>query len=86
MKKIFSTMVVATALFAGYSAYNTHCNNESSDISLMNVEALASEGDSMADTGDTGPAEIVDCKGWISGSKKECMCRNSYPCTPTSCK
>lgn len=45
MKKLFSIMAVAATLFVGYSAYNTHCNNESSDISLMNVEALAQSGD-----------------------------------------
>lgn len=86
MKKIFSAMVVAATLFAGYNAYSGQNGNELTDVALANVEALASEGDSMANTGDTGPAEIVDCEGWFSGSKKECMCRNSYPCTPTSCK
>mgnify|MGYP003289434874 CR=1 FL=1 len=86
MKKLFGTMAVAAALFAGYSAYNRQHSNELTDIALVNVEALASEGDNMADTGDTGPGENVDCGGWNTGTKKECMCRNSHPCTPTSCK
>lgn len=42
MKKIFSTMVVVAALFAGYSAYNTQEDIELAGLSLANVEALAS--------------------------------------------
>ena len=42
MKKIFSIMAVASALFAGYSTYNTQQNTELTDIALANVEALAS--------------------------------------------
>lgn len=46
MKKIFSTMAVAAALFAGYSAYSGQNSNELSDVALANVEALAqSNGD-----------------------------------------
>lgn len=45
MKKIFSTMVVAAALFAGYSTYNAQNSNELTDVALANVEALASAGD-----------------------------------------
>ena len=41
MKKIFYTMAVAAALFAGYNAYNSQNSNELSDIALANVEALA---------------------------------------------
>lgn len=41
MKKIFSTMAVAAALFAGYSAYSGQNSNELSDVALANVEALA---------------------------------------------
>lgn len=41
MKKIFYTMAVAAALFAGYSAYNSQNSNELTDIALANVEALA---------------------------------------------
>lgn len=35
MKKIFGTMTVAAALFAGYSAYNTPNNIELSRIALQ---------------------------------------------------
>lgn len=41
MKKLFSTMAVAAALFAGYSAYNSTEDSELVNIALMNVEALA---------------------------------------------
>ena len=41
MKKIFYTMAIAAALFAGYSAYNSQNSNELTDIALANVEALA---------------------------------------------
>lgn len=40
MKKIFSIMVVATALFAGYS---TQEKNELSYVLLSNIEALSVE-------------------------------------------
>ena len=41
MKKLFSTMAVASALFAGYNAYSGQNSNELTDIALANVEALA---------------------------------------------
>ena len=37
MKKIFYTMAIAAALFAGYSAYNSQNSNELTDIALANV-------------------------------------------------
>lgn len=43
MKKIFSTIAVASALFAGYTTYNAQHNTELTDIALANVEALADE-------------------------------------------
>ena len=43
MKKIFYTMAVAAALFAGYSAYNEQNKSEFTDIALANVEALAND-------------------------------------------
>lgn len=49
MKKIFSTMAVAAALFAGYCAYSGQNSNELSDVALANVEALADEPDSDSD-------------------------------------
>lgn len=55
-----------------------------SDTMLANVEAMASSGESSVS--DTGPGEIVDCAGWGTGSKKECLSQNSNPCTPTQCK
>ena len=46
MKKLFSTMAVAAALFAGYNAYSGQNSNELSDVALANVEALAESTDS----------------------------------------
>lgn len=43
MKKLFSIMAVASALFVGYSTYNTQQNTELTDIALANVEALATD-------------------------------------------
>ena len=43
MKKIFSTIAVASALFAGYTTYNAQHNTELTDIALANVEALATD-------------------------------------------
>lgn len=45
MKKLFSTMAVAAALFAGYSAYNGRNSNELTDVALANIEALANSPD-----------------------------------------
>lgn len=42
MKKTFTTMAIAFALFAGYSTYNTQNSNELTGIALANVEALTS--------------------------------------------
>lgn len=43
MKKVFSTMVVAAAMFASYSAYDAQNERELSDAVLANVEALADD-------------------------------------------
>lgn len=56
-----------------------------SETMLTNIDALASSGDAVAPS-DTGKAEMIDCAGPFSGSKKECMCTNTNPCTPSSCK
>lgn len=41
MKKLFGTMAVVAALFAGYSAYNAQNSVRLNDVALANVEALA---------------------------------------------
>ena len=41
MKKLFGTMAVAAALFAGYSAYEAQNSVILNDVALANVEALA---------------------------------------------
>lgn len=55
MKKIFSIMAVATALFAGYSTYNVQQNAKLTDIAWANVEALATGADA------TNSTHILDC-------------------------
>ncbi|MGL5227334.1 MAG: NVEALA domain-containing protein [Bacteroidales bacterium] len=81
-KVLFAAAFTAVTLLSGYNYIQNNREVKLSDLALANVEALASgEG-----TGNTGPAEIVDCGGLGTGSKKECMCYNAYDCTPTSCK
>lgn len=43
MKKLFGTMAVAAALFAGYNAYEAQNSVNLNDVALANVEALASD-------------------------------------------
>lgn len=45
MKKLFGTMAVAAALFAGYSAYEAQNGNDITNFALANVEALAQSGE-----------------------------------------
>lgn len=45
MKKLFCTMAVAAALFAGYNTYTTQNKNVVVGVALANVEALAENGD-----------------------------------------
>lgn len=45
MKKLFSIVAVAAALFAGYSGYSGQNSNELADVALANVEALANGSD-----------------------------------------
>ena len=79
---------IAVLAIAAVAAWNVGVNlnsqkNELPDVMLVNVEALASgEG---GGTGNTGPGQIVDCGGWGTGSKKVCLCTNSYDCTDTPC-
>lgn len=47
MKKLFGTMAVAAALFAGYSAYEAQNSVRLNDVALANVEALAQSGDAV---------------------------------------
>ncbi|MDR1223065.1 MAG: NVEALA domain-containing protein [Tannerella sp.] len=79
-KKILGSLaILATVAIAAFNVSVSSQNNVFSDVSLHNVEALAGE------TGNTGPAEVHDCAGWGTGSKKVCMSSNSYACTETDC-
>lgn len=83
MKKYLKfAFVAAFAAIAGYGVYTSQKTDAMSDLMLANVEALA---DNSESTGNTGPGEMVDCAGWFTGTKKECMCRYSEPCTPSPC-
>ena len=85
MKKIsFAILLIAViATFAGYHIFQDQRAETMSDLMMANVEALAIGENSP---GDTGPGEIVDCAGWNTGPRKECMCRFKAPCTPTPCR
>ena len=57
MKKLFGTMAVVAAFFAGYSAYNGQNSVNLNDVALANVEALA---------GNSGDDNVATC-----GTKSE---------------
>ena len=42
-KKIIGTVVIATALFAGYNMYESSAEMKLSDLALANIEALAND-------------------------------------------
>ena len=95
MKKIFYTMAVAAALFAGYSAYNTQNNNELTDIALANVEALAkAEGEDIkCDNSTYIPNEALRtayCAPLgLGGTHLKCKSEKNCCCDPskqTDCK
>ena len=69
-------------MVSGINVFNVQKSETLSDIALANVEALAGD---ESNSSNTGPGEMVDCGGIFTGTKKECMCRNEFPCTPTPC-
>jgi hypothetical protein len=73
--------VLGVMVTAGWNVSLGTKGNDLSVASLNQVEALAQE----TTTGNTGPAEVVDCAGWGTGSKKVCLCTNTYNCTESSC-
>jgi hypothetical protein len=82
-KKIFGGIAVLAITAVAVVNVNLGAkSNDLSDVSLANIEALAS---GESGTGNTGPAEVRDCAGRGTGSKKICMCRNAYSCTETDC-
>lgn len=84
MKKFLKyAFVAAFATVAGYGVYSSQKADTMSDLMLANVEALADSREGS--TGNTGPGEMVDCAGWFTGTKKECMCRYPEECTPSPC-
>lgn len=86
MKKKFLKGVTATVVVAlvgyGVSRSVNNSNTELNDLVLANVEALA-----FYESGgkNTGPGEVVDCKGLGTGNKKVCLSTNTNPCSETEC-
>ncbi len=78
MKKIFYTMAVAAALFAGYSAYNAQNSNELSDVALANVEALAGSSESGISYG-CGRAVYESDDDWYEDTKTFKWCSSGCP-------
>ncbi len=82
MKKLFGTMAVAAALFAGYSAYEAQNSVNINDVALANVEALA------GNSGDEGtPSNICYYQQtWSSTTDWKIFCDSRtnentiYPC------
>ena len=74
--------VAAIVMTTGIQVFNAQKKEALSEMTKANVEALAVEEPS---TGDTGPGEMIKCADGES-SRKECMSRNPYACTPSSCK
>lgn len=79
IKKV--AFVAAITMVCGICFLNSQKSETMSEITLANVEALANK----TPTGNTGPGEIIVCSGG-NGSRKECMCRNEYECTPSPCQ
>ncbi len=84
MKKLFlaAVLTVATAI-GGYHYHNANKSQNLSEIAKTNIEALA---DLTPGSSETGPGKIVDCAGWGTGSRKECLCENEHPCIATQCQ
>ena len=74
------TLVAAIAMACGISFLNSQKSEALSDIALANVEAFAEK----SPVGNRGPGEIIVCAGG-NGTKKVCMCRSEYECTPEPC-
>ena len=83
-KKIFGGIVIlAIAAVAAFNVNFDTKSNKLSDISLANVEALATPENGSSNN--TGPAKIVDCPGIGTGDAKYCLCENTNPCTDILC-
>lgn len=94
MKKIFSTIAVATALFTGYNSYNAQNETKLSDIALNNVEALANGPDVTLDCGNVTfiPNKTLKsalCMLGLTGTHLVCKPEDKVCCDPskqTDCK
>lgn len=75
MKKLFGTMAVAAALFAGYNAYNAQNSKEYSNIVMANVEALAVNNESSSTIYKW--SNSIDCPGWNTGDYQVCEANGS---------
>lgn len=80
-KFVLSVLSAAVLVSAGYVGYREVTNDESSDLLLANVEALASNYETVTDT---GPGDTFECKK-CGVRVKVCECKNYHPCTPNLC-
>ncbi len=58
-KKVFGTMAVVAAMFAGYSVYNAQDETENNSIAITNIEALARSEDEVTCKKDKGDECLV---------------------------
>ena len=79
---LFFFAVIAISVTALSIANNS--NQKFSELTLANLVSIATV--QAEGTGNTGPASVIDCAGWGTGSAKICLCTNSYDCTETPCQ
>lgn len=83
-KKVVAMAIAAIAVITGYEVYTSQDNINLSDLTLDNIEALASAREVI--TSNTGPGKIVKCTG-NAGHRKLCMCEYpNTPCTESPCQ
>lgn len=84
MKKKLITIisVVLLSFLAGYNVYSSRKNAKISDLILVNVEALAQNGE--VTTENTGPGKVEKCAG-KAGHRKFCMAENTNSCSESPC-
>lgn len=83
MKRKIATLVVVTAFIMGYSTYNVHEKKELTDITMSNVEALATGSESNVGTyapasGQCAPPK--EYKRWTA-----CPKGTEVSCYPSDC-
>ena len=83
MKKNLKVTLIVSAIttLVGYNVYASKKDIKKYDMTMANIEALASDESSAKNY---GPADEVKCVGGLH--KKICLCKAGYPeCTETDC-